>query len=155
MRAILNSLIIVGALALTSSCVETPTFEKSYSFDNNIWNEKETLSFEFDIDDLEPEYNFKLFLRNTTDYKYNNLWIFLETFAPDGSTGREPFQIRICNDDGSWIGVKSGTIVETALDFRRRKFPMKGTYKFNVELGTTSGTIDEVLDLGLIIDKVE
>ena len=76
-------------------------------------------------------------------------WVFLNSKTPSGLTAREPFQIRIANEDGSWFGTKSGTVVENPLVFRSRKFPEKGKFTFTVEQGITEETIDEVLDIGL------
>lgn len=105
------------------------------------------------IDDVEKEYNFTLLLRTTTDYAYSNLWIFLKTEAPDGTTAREPFEIKLANPDGSWIGNKTGTIVETALYFKERKLPMKGKYVFTVEQGITSIQVNEVLDVSFLVEE--
>ena len=95
-------------------------YEVITSFKNNTWNVDQKPEFEVTIDDTSKAYNFRLILRTTTDYAYNNLWIFLKTVAPDGAEGREPYQIRIANEDGSWIGSKSGSMVETELSFAAR-----------------------------------
>lgn len=76
----------------------------------------------------------------------------MKTETPDGTSAREPFEIKITNPDGSWIGEKSGSIVTTPLYFRRRKMPKAGTYKFTLEQGITESVIDEVHDLTLQID---
>jgi gliding motility-associated lipoprotein GldH len=130
-------------------CGETPHFDKTFSFEGKEWNQRVMPSFTVDIQDTTKVYDFVLTLRTTTSYSYNNLWIFLNSKTPSGLTAREPFQIRISNEDGSWIGTKSGTVVENPLVFRSRKFPEKGKFTFTVEQGITEETIDEVLDIGL------
>jgi gliding motility-associated lipoprotein GldH len=145
--------IIAGLLALVLfSCGETPHYEKAYSFDNKEWKQDAKLKYEVDIKDIDKEYDFTLTVRTTTDYKYNNLWVFMKTIAPDGSTGREPFEIMISNPDGSWVGNKTGTVVETPLYFRKRKLPMKGKYTFILEQGITESKVDEILDMILTVD---
>lgn len=129
------------------SCSESPHYEKTYSFDNKTWEQNISLKHEVDIQDIDKEYDIILSLRTTTDFKYNNLWVFMKVTAPDGSTGREPFEFKISNPDGSWIGTKTGTIVETPLHFRRRKLPMKGKYTFELEQGITESKVDEILDV--------
>jgi len=134
------------------SCSEPPFYEKVYSFENKEWKQDEKLKFEVEITDLDEPYDFTLFVRTTTDYKYNNLWLFMKTEAPDGSSGREPFQLVISNPDGSWVGNKTGTIVETPLSFSKRKLPLKGKYTFTIEQGVTESKVDEILDLGFRVD---
>lgn len=145
--------IVVGSM-LVSSCVEAPTFEKSYAFEDEQWDQKVKPSFTLEIKDIEKEYDFVLTVRTTTDYKYSNLWIYWNTTTPDGEKAREPFEIKITNPDGSWIGKKTGTIVENSLYFKRRKMPVKGKYIFVLEQGITSSKIDEILDVSLLVQEV-
>ena len=137
------------------SCGEIPVYEKSYSFANNEWEQNVKPKFEVQIKDVQKEYNFTLSLRTTSDYKYNNIWVFMKTEAPDGTTAREPFEIKIVDPNGNWIGNKTGSIVETSLFFRKRKLPLKGTYTFTLEQGITISEIDEVLDLSFTVDEVK
>ena len=79
----------------------------------------------------------------------------MKTETPDGTTAREPFELKITNPDGSWIGEKSGSIVTTSLYFKRRKMPVKGKYTFTLEQGITDSKIDEVHDLTLFIEEAK
>ena len=153
MRLLRNFLLffILGVSSL--SCSEKPFYEKVYSFDGNEWIQRVKPSFAVDIKDIEKEYNFIITLRTTTDYKYSNLWIYMNTITPDGTKAREPFQIQITNPDGSWAGIKTGTIVEHPLQFNKRKLPKKGKYTFTLEQGITESKIDEVLDIGLRVTE--
>ncbi len=149
-----NSWLIIGLIAICFSCGKAPFYEKSVSFKNKEWTRNLKPSFKVDIKDIGQEYNFTLSLRTTTDYKYSNLWIFLKTEAPDGTSAREPFEIVLANPDGSWVGNKSGTIVETPLYFNKRKLPLKGNYTFTVEQGITNSEVNEVLDISFIVETV-
>lgn len=142
-------------LLLFGSCTEAPFYEKVYSFDNMEWLQEVKPEYNVEITDLEQEYDFTLSLRVTTDYPYNNLWVFMKTETPDGTTAREPFEIIISNPDGSWVGNKTGTIIETPLYFKKRKLPQKGLYKFTLEQGITQSKVNEVLDLGFRIEKAK
>lgn len=155
MRKKINVLGALIVVFLLSSCGEQPFYEKAYSFEGRAWNQDEKLVYEVDFQDVSKMYDFTLSLRTSTDYKYNNLWLFMKTETPDGTTAREPFEVKITNPDGSWIGEKSGTIVTTPLYFRSRKMPVKGIYKFTLEQGITQSTIDEVHDMTLIIEEVK
>lgn len=143
---------VVSGLLLTA-CGEAPYYEKVESFNNNEWTQKQKPQFTVDIDDTSAVYSFVLTLRTTTDYAYNNLWIFWNTQTPDGEKVREPFEIKVANPDGTWIGKNSGTIVEHQLHFRNRKIEKKGKYTFTLEQGITEPVIKEVLDVGLKVEK--
>ena len=150
MRKYLFYCVLVSALF---SCSEQPFYEKVYSFKNNEWSQRVKPSFTIDIKDINIEYNFVITLRTTTDYKFSNLWIYLNTVTPDGTKAREPFQIPVTNPDGSWAGIKTGTIVELPLQFNKRRLPKKGKYTFTLEQGITDSKIDEVLDIGLRVTE--
>jgi gliding motility-associated lipoprotein GldH len=157
MRIMLKS--VYGILLLSSvvwvflSCEKMPVYEKSYAFDKHEWSQQTKPVFQFQINDTSKEYDFLLTVRTTTDYKYNNLWVYLNTKTPDGKSAREPFEIKIANPDGSWTGKKTGSIVENTLYFKRRKMPLKGAYIFQLEQGVTQSHIDQILDIGLLIQE--
>jgi gliding motility-associated lipoprotein GldH len=153
MKARLNLIVFTVAVLFVIGCEEAPTFEKTYAFENHQWQQNVKPSFTVDIVDVEKEYDFILTLRTTTDYKYSNLWVYMSTTTPDGQKAREPFEIKITNPDGSWIGKKTGTVVEHSLYFKRRKLPTKGKYVFVLEQGITNTMVDEVLDIGLMVQE--
>lgn len=147
-----RKLLLILPLFILFGCSEAPFYEKAYSFKDRIWKQDQKMKFTVDIEDIDQVYDFTLTLRTTTDYKYSNLWMFMKTIAPDGSTGREPIQLFITNPDGSWVGTKSGSTVETSLYFRERKLPLKGKYTFIIEQGITESEVTEVLDLIFKVD---
>lgn len=154
MRLQRNSLFLALSLLLFS-CGETPLYEEVYSFEGREWAQDVKPSYEVDIKDINKEYDFTLSLRTSTDYEFSNLWVFMKTITPDGTTAREPFEIQVTNDDGSWVGEKSGSMVTTKLYFKKRKLPMKGKYKFIIEQGITQSKISEVSDLTFQVDDAQ
>lgn len=134
---------------LLLSCGKQPMYDKSYSFKGNKWEQSVKPVFKVNIEDTSVSYDFMMTLRVTTDYGFNNVWIYLNSKTPNGVSAREPFELKITNPDGTWIGKKTGTIVETELFFKSRKLPMKGEYTFSFEQGITRDVLPEVLDIGL------
>ena len=150
-----SSFIFILLVSLVfSACEKPPTFEKSYAFSKKQWNQQVKPRFTVAIKDTIKEYDFVLTIRTTTDYKYSDLWIYINTISPDGKKAREPFKICITNPDGTWIGVKTGTIVENQFKFGKSKLPLKGKYTFILEQGITESKIDQVLDIGLNVQEV-
>ncbi len=145
---------IILVLILVTSCTKQSYYNKVYSFKGNEWSQKQKPSFVVDVKEADKSYVFTLNLRTTTEYKYSDLWIFMNTISPDGKKAREPFKICITNPDGTWIGVKTGTIVEHQFKFGKSKLPLKGKYTFILEQGVTESKIDNVLDIGLNVEEV-
>jgi len=148
------TLFLIGFLLLIQSCESPAYYNKSYAFKNHKWSQDVKPSFIIDFKDTVNLYDFIITLRTTTDYKYNNLWIFLNTTPPNSSSVREPYEIKTTYPDGNWIGKKTGTVVEHQLVFKRRRLPYVGKYKFELEQGISEKTIDEVLDISLRVQAV-
>ena len=151
----MRSLLFVVIVTFLFSCDDASFYTKSYSFNNNTWERRVKPKFIVEIKDTKHLYDFIVTLRTSTSYKYNNLWIFLNTTPPNGLSVREPFEIKTCYPDGSWIGKKTGSIVEHTLIFKRRKVPSRGKYKFILEQGITEKLIDEVVDISFEVKLVK
>lgn len=146
-------IVLVLALVL-ASCTKQVFYEKSYSFPDNTWNLKVKPVFKVEIKDTSKFYDFTITLRTTTDYAFNNCWLYLNSKTPNKIRAREPFEIKITNEDGTWRGNKSGTIVENMLQFKRRKFNIPGTYYFKLEQAVIQEDLNEVLDVGIRMEEV-
>ena len=144
---------IVAFLFILFSCSSIPVYEKVYVFENNKWDQSVKPQFSVNIDDTSKLYDFTITLRTTTDYMYSNLWIYLNSQTPDKQQSREPFEIKITDANGEWMGKKTGSIVEHTIYFTKRKLPVKGKYVFAIEQGITESIVDQVLDIGMVVTE--
>ncbi len=123
------------------------------SFSENKWDQKVKPSFELELSDTVSVFDFFITLRNTTDYKYSNLFIYVEEIPPFGPSYRTRHEIPIANPDGSWIGDKTGTIIENKYLVKRGKVPFIGKYKYIIEQAITDQEVTEVLDISFQVKK--
>lgn len=149
------SLFVSMSVVLLSACDKGVYHVQSHNFKNERWSNQDTAYFEVMAEDTLSLMNFYLKLRTSTAYLYSNLWVYLQTEAPDGSVSSEAQRINIANPDGSWIGNTSGSIVNSSLVFARQHFPIKGLYKFKVVQATSLNEIENVLDLTMEVQKAE
>ncbi|MEX2483543.1 MAG: gliding motility lipoprotein GldH [Brumimicrobium sp.] len=141
------------ALLLLSSCGKQPYFDEVHNFEDEVWTEQDTATFNVPVDDTINSYDFIMTLRTSTDYKFSNIWVHVITTAPDNSTSKVAQRIPLARPDGSWLGRVSGTIVESKLRFDSKQFPIKGDYKFEIVKATQNEDIDEVLDISLRVQS--
>ncbi|HRP53152.1 MAG TPA: gliding motility lipoprotein GldH [Fluviicola sp.] len=137
------------------SCGKQPLYNKSYSFENHVWEQDVKPVFKFNIADTSLYYTVQMTFRVTTGYSHSNLWFFTFTKSPHGETGRLPYEVVFSNPDGSWAAETSGTIVEKTIFFKHRKFPQKGTYTIILEQGITEETVHEIMDVSLRVIQDE
>jgi gliding motility-associated lipoprotein GldH len=142
-------------LALFSSCGDAAYFEAVHNFDDTRWDKTDTAFFEIEVDETKGNYEFSLSLRTTTAFNYSNLWVYIESTAPDGTTSKVAQQLPLARPDGSWIGNVSGTVVQTEVKFAAKAFPLEGHYTFKLMNATQQAYIDHVLDIGLTIRKID
>jgi gliding motility-associated lipoprotein GldH len=147
--------LLLSLSTLLYGCGDGAFYSKSYEFKDKKWSQQQKPRFIIDFQDTTKLYDFRIALRTTTDYKFNNLWIFLHSKPPYGESVREPYEIKTTYPDGRWIGKKSGSIVEHQLIFKRRRPPYKGKYVFEIEQGISEKVIDEVLDISFIVEETK
>lgn len=147
--------LIACTILLMASCYKQPHYQKSYSFKKHEWKQTVKPRFEVQIDDTSKAYDFIITLRNNTDYQFSNLWIYLNSKTPKGEKSREPYQIRIVDDYGKWLGKKTGSSVENNVVFSKRKMPYPGKYIFEIEQGIIQESVNNLLDITFIVRESE
>jgi len=136
-------------VTILSSCGEKAYYDDVYSFDGQQWEKSDTAVFTVPVEDTTNRFQFNISLRTTTDYAYSNLWVYILSTAPDGSTSKVAQKLPLARPDGSWIGNVSGTVVQTEVRFAAKHFPLKGDYTFQFLNATQQESIDNILDIGL------
>lgn len=151
MKYIIFLLLIFGIL---NACSEGAKPSDAYSFENHSWPDDLVVPFEFEVTDTTNLYDIALILRNTTDYKYSNLFVQIKMVPPYGNSSTRIYEIPIANPDGSWIGTKSGSLVENKFRLKKdTRFPFLGKYKFEVKHLITDKEVKEVMDLSMMLRK--
>lgn len=154
MRSFLVLVLILTSFIFTS-CDNDAFYHVSYSFKNHTWSRKQKPTFNVEIKDTSVLYDFVLTVRTSTHYSFNNMWVYFISKTPDKQFVREPFEIKIADEKGYWIGKKTGSIVENQLVFKRRKLPKIGTYYFMLEQGITDKVLYNVYDISLEMNQVK
>ncbi|MEJ6589544.1 MAG: hypothetical protein QNL43_07040 [Crocinitomicaceae bacterium] len=158
MKSLKISSLLLGLLIL-SSCGKKPFFMDTITFEGQKWKEEFTPVFKVDFDGDTSAYDVVFTFRTSTNYEYNNLWIYLSTKGPECEAlgnknnflGRNAKELKIAKASGDWLGNKSGTFVENKLYYIRSKF-CKGTYEFKLEQGVTMNELNEVHDVTIEIN---
>jgi gliding motility-associated lipoprotein GldH len=147
-------ILIILIFPLIQSCEDNRFFEEYVSIPNSTWNASEQAQFEVNILDTTAQYDFYINIRNTASYPYSNLFLFINTFFPDGRASRDTVEIFLADKEGKWLGEGSGNIYDNRVLFKRNViFPLSGTYRFEVEQAMRQESLPEIMDVGLRIEK--
>lgn len=133
-------------------CDRNTYYTAERDVDETGWNMATALPFDVQIADTLQLYNFYIDVRNSAHYTKANLFLFINTTFPDGSTARDTLECPLADLEGHWYGRRTGRYVDSRYLFRRNViFPQSGTYRFEVLHGMRDTNIAGIKSIGLKI----
>lgn len=146
--------IVVVFLSLTYSCSNSVILDSNKEFEDKSWNVDDVFETAFDISDTINNYNFFITLRNTDEYPYQNLFVFLTTSFPNGKTKLDTINCPLANRQGKWLGKGFGGVYDNRILYMARKrFPLEGNYKIRIEQAMRDEELVGVIDVGVRIEQ--
>lgn len=149
------SLLAIIIIALfTFGCGDDYFYAKSETIEEQAWYKKQKKGFLFEIDDTTETYHFIINVRHTTDYQYQNMFLFMNTIYPDQSRSRDTIELILARPDGKWLGKGSGFYRDNLFLFKKNvKLPMKGKYRIEFIQAMRTDTLYGIDEIGLQIKK--
>ena len=146
-------LVVLVGIVLFISCDSKIIFSQNKSLPNG-WNKEEVIKFDFPKLDSSKTYNLFINLRNTNDYRYNNIFLIAEINFPHGKTVTDTLEYKMSNPDGSWLGTGIGSVKENKLWYKEHiSFSENGIYKISISQAVrNNGNVDGVSNLEGITD---
>jgi gliding motility-associated lipoprotein GldH len=145
--------ILVTGLFL-SSCDSNRYYEKNTPFANHTWERNKPVAFNVEINDTLDAFNFLINIRHNTDYRYSNIFLFLDTQYPNGNHSHDTIECLLSAPDGRWFGKGNGKIKENRILLKRNVvFPRKGNYEFKFEQAMRIEELTGMEDFGIRIEK--
>lgn len=153
-RKITRILILLAAAVLTAFCGRNVVSIDTLPVPGRIWTLENSASFSFSVDDTINSNNISFILRTGSDYPYRNIWLFVITTAPGGSSITDTLMYDLADEKGNWYGKGFGDIHELKLPYRQNVFfPEPGTYQVSIAHGMRSTGLKGVYDIGLMVEK--
>jgi gliding motility-associated lipoprotein GldH len=147
---LLFSLIFLAGLL--AACERKPCCQKSNPIPKELWNKDSTFVYECNVADSSKYYNFYINIRNTTDYAYQNLWLFFTSQLPDSTVFTDTLNCILFDAYGRWTGKGSGRIKENQLTFKSKvRFPQTGDYTFTIQQAMRDDNLTGITDIGITL----
>jgi gliding motility-associated lipoprotein GldH len=138
------------------SCDSNRVFQEYKKIDKYVWDSKDIVEFEFEIEDTLSVHNMYIFIRHSGNYPFNNLWLFVTSTAPNGTTAVDTVQMIFADKTGKWLGDGSGDLWDNKYLWKQFvKFPMQGKYKVQYQHGMRLDHLPGILDAGFRIETTE
>ncbi|QAA82161.1 gliding motility lipoprotein GldH [Aequorivita sp. H23M31] len=149
--------LLVGCVV---SCDSNTVFSETKAMDG-FWGETEVVDFNLPQLDSLKNYNIFVNIRNTNEYKYNNIFLIVSINFPYGKTVTDTLEYRMANPDGSWMGQGIGDVKENKLWYKEGvRFFEDGNYNVTIEQamrnnGSVEGVrkLEGITDVGLSIEE--
>ncbi len=142
------------------SCESNTVFSETRAMDNH-WGAQEVVAFKLPQLDSLKKYNLFINLRNTNEYKFNNVYLIVSMQFPHGKTITDTLEYRMANPDGSWMGQGIGNVKENKLWYKENvSFSETGNYTVNIghamrNNGDVEGVtkLEGITDVGFSIEE--
>jgi gliding motility-associated lipoprotein GldH len=142
------------SLIIITGCQQKTLFNETKKLNDEKWNMYDPATFRCMVKDTTGAYDVTFSLRTSTDYKYRNIYLFVLTTFPSGTTQTDTIQYAVTNEKGEWIGRGAGDIRELTMHFKSNVFfPEKGLYQFRIIHGMRDTDLKGVYDFGMKIRK--
>lgn len=143
------------------ACESSPVVFNETKSLQGYWGSEEIIEFTLPELDSLKSYNLFLNVRNTNEYKYNNIFLIVSMEFPHGKTIVDTLEYRMANPDGSWMGSGIGNIKDNKLWYKENvRFFEEGNYVISLSQavrnnGEVHGVkkLDGIADVGFTIEE--
>jgi gliding motility-associated lipoprotein GldH len=154
MNRIIAILCCVFLLCLTA-CNLNHVFEKNTEIPDYKWDYKFIPQFKITIDDTVAFYNLSINIRHLDAYRYMNMWVIIHSSSPDGKQQTERVSLSLAKPDGKWIGEGlNGVWMASIIAKKKIRFMHKGEYTFALEHDMRINPLEEIMNVGIKLEKL-
>jgi gliding motility-associated lipoprotein GldH len=145
-------LFVPFGLFFLSACNSGVIFDNNKSISGDVWKSDQIIRFDVPVEDTVHIFKFYLNLRNTTSYRYANIFLFIDSTFPDGKQARDTVECILADPSGKWLGKGISNIRDNQVLLRRGlRFPQKGNYIFEFQQAMREHELKGIMDIGLRI----
>jgi gliding motility-associated lipoprotein GldH len=146
--------LIMLVVILSLSCDKLRVYEEFRPIQGKTWNSKDVLHFNVNINDTAEAQNVYISVRNTGEYEYSNLYLFITAHSPNGSQVRDTVEITLADARGKWLGKGAASVFTLYYPYRHNiRFPIRGIYTFDIEQAMWIKDLKHISNIGLRIEK--
>jgi len=154
LKSLISIFVTLTILSVVTSCNTNTVYNNNVTLPIEGWYKNNAVVFNVDINDSINNHLFTISIRNSINYRYSNLYLFLLTEFPNGNISRDTLECILANNEGKWLGKGWGDIKENKIVLKSDlRFPLTGEYKFLVQQAMRVDTLIGINDIGLSVRK--
>jgi gliding motility-associated lipoprotein GldH len=137
-----------------SSCQTVDLYERVVSIPKQEWKSSFKPQFNFTIKDTLSHYNIYVVLRHNEKYEFNNLWISLSYQLKGQPPVVGQYELPLANNE-RWLGTAMDDLYEHWIQVARGVSLKEGEYTFTIGQIMRKDPLENVLNVGLRIEKTQ
>jgi gliding motility-associated lipoprotein GldH len=151
-----NTIYFIFLILVFVSCGPKVIFEEKAEINNGVWTKDQKLSYSFEVTDTIKKYDILLNVNSNKEYKYQNIYINIETIFPKGNKTEDLVSLEISKPNGEPFGKCSGDECTTPILLQEKvKFPSLGKYIINMYQYSRLQSIEGLNSGILLIQEAE
>ena len=149
-----TSCVVLLVSYIFTSCTTIDLYEKSVAIPKHQWNSSFKPSFDFTIKDTSAPYRLFLVLRHTEKYNFNNIFVNVYVKGPGEDTVQKiQRDLVLATNDKGWLASGMDDIYEHRIELGSDQSLRAGNYTFTIEQIMREDPLENVLNVGLRIEK--
>lgn len=136
---------------LLASCGSDVYYEKIHTLDKECWNKQDSLVCVLNVEDTLQFYTIMLDVRNSVNYRYQNLYLFMDTKDPRGVVTRDTMEFTLADAHGNWYGRGDRLKDFQCYWYPKVRFPNKGEYRFTFYQAMREDVLKGIANFGMTV----
>ena len=150
-----NRLIAFLVILLASSCTSTNLVDVNMELPENNWTYAKNVKATIEVKDSTLAYNIFFKVRNTSDYRYANLYVVMRLKGNSLSKSTR-YQFQLAKAEGEWLGKGSGDLYSNNFTLLKNfRFPKSGKYELAIEQNMRDNPLSGISDVGITVEPAE
>lgn len=155
----LTAFLWVIVLCMIGGCTPLSLYERSVSLPQQQWKSDHVPVFDFTLGDTTASYNVSLIFRHRDRYHYNNIWLRISVTDPQTKTYTFDTDLLLGTNESGWLGTGMDDIYEHRISLQKEllakgiSFRQAGTYRFSIEQLMREDPLEEVMNIGIRVEK--
>ncbi len=148
-------LLVITAVTsmLIAACSDNYVYNGYVTMLHERWHADSLASFRVPVSDTITFYNLFVNVRNTTDYPYQNLYLFINITAPNGASVRDTFECYLADDHGKWLGKGKGKLRDNRFIYRQNiRFGTEGDYTVTLQQAMRVEQLKGISEVGFRVE---
>lgn len=149
--------LLIGWIVLVvmlSSCGRNILFDDNYVNEKDLWSMQDKAKFDVKVEDTTSLYSFYILIRNTTEYPWANLQLFMKTGFPDYTYAVDTIECFLARPNGQWLGKGRGFHRDNKILLQKNvRFGQSGLHTFEFTQAMRQDPLPGIESIGLRIER--